>query len=99
MAKVDWKDAEGKVATVDRVPGDGYSTYTVVFTYKVDGHWCGGTFTSNQEYNVGDSVALRYDPNDPDRNDLGDKEDDRKQWKIWAALAVSFLLYLLIKFL
>jgi len=98
VAKIDWKDTDGTVATVDRVDGRGGPTYTVVFTYEVDGHWCGGTFTSGDEYKVGDSVAVRYDPKDPDRNDLSLKEE-RKQWWMWAVIGVLILLFLASKFL
>jgi hypothetical protein len=93
LAKIDWKDADGTVATVDRVDGRNGPSFTVVFTYKVDSHWCGGTFTTSDEYKVGDFVAVRYDPIDPDRNDLSMKEQ-RKQWLLWAFLGVIGLIIL-----
>ncbi len=98
MAKTDWKDADGTVATVERADGRGGPIYTVVFTYQVDGHWCGGTFTTGDEYKVGDSVAVRYDPKHPDRNDLSVQES-RKKWMVAAVVAVLFLIFALLRFL
>jgi hypothetical protein len=79
VAKIDWQAIDGTVATVERRDGRGGPTFTVVFTYVVNGHWCAGTFTSGQEYRVGDTLAVQYDPNNPDHNDLSDKEA-RKKW-------------------
>ena len=93
MAKIDWKDADGTAATVERVDGRYGPTYTVVFTYEVDGHWCGGTFTTSDEYRAGDSVAVRYDPKNPDYNDLAQGEG-RKRWVIAGAVAAFVLLLL-----
>ncbi len=45
-------------------------------------HWYGGIFSGSEEYKVGDTVYLRYDPNDPDTNDLVTKER-RKQLLVW----------------
>ncbi len=94
MAKTDWKDIDGTVASVEVQQGRYGISYTVVFTYEVDGHWCGGTFTSNDAYQVGDSVAVRYDPKDPDRNDL-DVKEQHKRWWIGIFIAVMVLLLLL----
>ena len=93
MAKIDWKDADGTAASVERVDGRSGPTYTVVFTYEVDGHWCGGTFTTSDEYRKGDSVAVRYDPKNPDYNDLT-QEETRKHWIIGGIVVVAVLLWL-----
>ena len=74
MAKIDWKDAEGTATGVERMETRGGPVYTVLFNYEVDGHWCSGSFTTNEEYRVGDSVAVRYDPKNPDSNDLDQQE-------------------------
>ena len=93
MARTDWKDIDGTVASVERVDGRGGPTFTVVFTYEVEGHWCGGTFTTSDEYRKGDSVSVRYDPRDPDRNDLSVKEG-RKKWILWGIAIIVALLFL-----
>ncbi|HEY5331014.1 MAG TPA: DUF3592 domain-containing protein [Acidobacteriaceae bacterium] len=93
MAKIDWKDADGKVASVTRGDGRDLPSYIVVFTYEVDGHWCGGTFTTFEEYRKGDSVAVRYDPKNPDYNDLT-QEESRTNWIVAAMVTAVALLSL-----
>jgi hypothetical protein len=90
MAKIDWKDADGTATSVEQVDGRGGPIYTVAFNYKVDGHWCGGTFTTRDEYRVGDSVAVRYDPKNPDYNDLEQKEN-RQRWIVGGVVVVVVL--------
>ena len=94
MAKIDWKDADGTAATVTRVDGRGGPIYTVVFTYEVDGHWCGGTFTTFEEYRKGDAVAVRYDPKNPDYNDLA-QEESRTNWIVAGMVTAVVLLSVL----
>ena len=84
MAKTDWKDIDGTVATVTEFQTRGGPSYEVVFTYEVDGHWCGGTITTSEAYRVGDSIAVRYDPADPDRNDLTVKATHAR----WIAIGI-----------
>ena len=81
MAKIDWKDADGTAASVERLDGRYGPTFVVVFTYKVDDEWYGGTFSGSEEYRVGDSLSVRYDPKNPEHNDLVDKEA-HKRWLI-----------------
>jgi hypothetical protein len=97
VAKTDWKDIDGTVASVERVDGRNGANYTVVFTYEVNGHWCGGTFHTTDEYRVGDSVPVRYDPLDPDRNDLSVKEA-RNKWILWSVLIAVGLILLCVSF-
>jgi Protein of unknown function (DUF3592) len=94
MAKIDWKDADGTATSVTRQESRGGPIYTVAFNYEVDGHWCGGTFTTRDEYREGDSVAVRYDPKNPDYNDLMQKES-RKRWIIGSVVVFVVLLWLL----
>jgi Protein of unknown function (DUF3592) len=69
-----WVETEGTVSSVQSYQARGVTFYTVVFTYKVDGHYCGGTYTTTEEYREGDSLPLSYDPKDPDRNNLVRRE-------------------------
>lgn len=89
-----WKDADGTVASVEEFQTRGGPQYRVVFTYEVDGHWCGGTFTTTDAYQKGDTLSVLYDPADPDRNNLAERETIR-HWIIGAALGLAalFLLY------
>jgi hypothetical protein len=86
VAKTDWKDIDGTVASVTEIPSRGGTIYEVIFTYEVDGHWCGGTYSSYEAYRKGDTIAVRYDPRDPDRNDLSEKQEHQR-W-IFIAIAV-----------
>ena len=93
MAKIDWKDADGTAVSVVRYEGRGGPIYTVSFNHEVDGHWCGGSFTTTDEYREGDSVAVRYDPKNPDYNDLMQKES-RQRWIIGGVVVVAVLVWL-----
>jgi len=97
VAKVDWKDADGTVTSVLAVDGNrGRTFYTVGFSYKVDEHFYGGTFTTDEEYHEGDSVGVRYDPRDPERNDLVEKETRSRLilWAVGVGLVVVWVLVL-----
>jgi len=74
VAKTDWRETDGEVASVERHRNRSSEWYTIVFTYKVDDHWYGGTYTSFDEYRKGDSLPLKYDPADPARNNLVERE-------------------------
>ena len=71
--------------------------YTVVFTYKVEGSWLGGTFTTATPYQEGDTLVVKCDPGAPERNNFTEREK-RLRWFYIAffvamgALAVYFLL-------
>ena len=88
---VKWKDADGTVATVSELQGKNRVRYSVVFTYKVNEGWYGGTFTSYDPLTVGDSLAVRYDPENPDHNDLVEKEKWRKIFGIGLAVIAGVL--------
>jgi hypothetical protein len=91
MAKIDWQDADGTVAGEPEYRGK--NTYSVVFTYKVDGHFYSGTFTTGDSYKDGDSLPVRYDPKNPDYSDLTQKES-RQRWLIVGIFVVVGLLVL-----
>ena len=69
-----WIDTDGTVSSVVPYEARGVTFYSVVFTYKVDGHYYGGTYTTPELYREGDSLPLSYDPRDPDRNNLVRRE-------------------------
>lgn len=73
----DWVDGEGTAASVNVTPTRGGNNYGVVFTYKVNDSYYGGTYNTSEETRVGDAVYFRYDPNDPERNTLLEQE----KWK------------------
>jgi Protein of unknown function (DUF3592) len=53
---------------------DSQFSYEVVFTFEVDGGYYGGSYTAWKEPYVGEKIPVWYDPADPDRNDLVQKE-------------------------
>lgn len=92
----DWKETDGTVAEVEEHQTRYGKEYSVVFTYKVDGEWYGGTFTTSDSYSEvrkGDTIPVRYDPNKPDRNDLVERETIRR-WVIGAVLASAAAVWL-----
>ena len=89
----DWKDADGTVASIEEQQTRGGTVYSIVFTYKVDGEWYGGTFTTRDSYSKGDAISVRYDPNKPDRNDLVERETIR-HWVIGAILVSGAAVWL-----
>jgi hypothetical protein len=90
----DWKDTEGTVASVDEFrTRSGTEYYSVVFTYKVDNEWYGGTFTTSEEYRKDDTLTVLYDPKQPDRNNLVEKETIRR-WVIGSLIGAGALLLL-----
>jgi hypothetical protein len=97
MSRKDWIKVDGKVGSIYR-ESSGRSSYdSVVFTYEVNGHICGGTFSSGcGAYKVGDSLAVKYDPADPDKNDLA-VNAARTKWMTWIVVAVVIAILVFLK--
>jgi hypothetical protein len=95
---ISWKETEGTVASVEQNSNGALrNALTVVFTYKVDGHWYGGTFVSNfDRYVEGQTLTVRYDTSDPATNDLT-KKDTRRLWLTCALFAGAGLVILLLR--
>jgi Protein of unknown function (DUF3592) len=88
VAKVDWVYTD---ATVQGAPEyDGRNTYSVVFMYKVDGHFYSGIFTTTDVYRDGDTLQVGYDSKDPEVNDLVQKER-RLHW-IYAGVGILIVI-------
>ncbi len=99
MRRRDWVATEGTVGGVERESGpDGHISYSVVFTYKVDGHFYGGTFTTFKERYVGETLPVKYDPSDPDRNSLVAAEM-RVRWTIRILIVAGILPILFVPWL
>ncbi len=69
-----WLMTEGTVASVAVHQNRNSEWFTVVFTYKVDGGWYGGTFTSFTSYDVGEILDVEYDPQRPEINNFTRRE-------------------------
>jgi hypothetical protein len=97
MAHIDWVETQGNVSSVEPSPNGAIrKAVRVVFTYKVDGNWYGGTFVSNFDpYIEGQPLTVRYDPLNPSINDLV-KKDSRRRWFTYAAFVVAGLVLLLL---
>jgi hypothetical protein len=86
-----WKDADGTVASVyEKFQTRNGPYYSVVFTYKVDGGYYSGTFSTFEEYHENDAIYLRFDPANPERNDLVERERI-KHWILFAVILVAAL--------
>lgn len=86
MAKTDWKQAEGKVVKVDSMSTRGRLQLTVAFTYRVGDELHEGEFYTFDTIHEGGSLAVRYDPSNPKRNDLNTRQ--RRINRIAFAVAV-----------
>jgi len=89
----DWKDTDGTVADVQLISYKDGTTYSVVFTYKVDGEYYSGTFTTYEAYRKDDTISVLYDPANPERNNLVEQENIR-HWVIGAAICIVALIIL-----
>jgi len=74
LRKTDWVETEGRVWSTVAFQTKGLQGHTVTFSYEVDGHYCSGTFTTFTPYREGDTIKVKYDPANPDRNNLTDRE-------------------------
>jgi Protein of unknown function (DUF3592) len=93
--KTDWKATDGTVAEVEERRNRSAVWYSVVFTYKVEGSWYGGTFSTDEAYRKGDLIAVQYDPANPEHNDLVDREK-RRNWTIALVLTAVGIIALLV---
>lgn len=98
MSTKDWIETDGVVASVDSQSTRGGELYTVVFTYKVNDHFYGGTFHTYDAYRVDDSIAVKYNPADPDQNDLVEREK-LHHWIIFGVIAAVVLVGIYVIFL
>ena len=84
-----WKQTEATIASIVRHTGvDSQFSYEVVFSFEIGGSYYGGTFTAWKEPYVGDKIPVCYDPADPDRNDLIQR-DKLMKW-VYAILFLAF---------
>jgi hypothetical protein len=91
MKRRDWVETD---ATVDEVYVDGGGrdkSVSAVFTYTVDGHYYGGTYFPLLDVPVkGQTITVRYDPDDPNKNDLVARSL-RNHWIIGIVTALFFI--------
>jgi hypothetical protein len=90
----DWKDTDDTIASAEPYQTRYGTEYSVAFTYKVDGEWYGGTFTTSESYRKDDVITVLYDPANPERNNLVQREKARR-WIIGSLIAAValFILY------
>lgn len=68
--QVDWPVADATVMHVDEESRTThnharYTVYTIHYQYSVDGQVYGGNFEQNRGMQVGETMQVKYDPNDP----------------------------------
>jgi len=72
--KKGWQETKGTVSSVQEFSTRVGRGYSVVFTYKADGSWYGGTFSTMSFYQQGESLPVFYDPTDPENNNFQRRE-------------------------
>ena len=77
--KKGWLETEGTVSSVVEFHTQAGRGYSVVFTYKVDGSWYGGTFSTMAYHREGEALPVSYDPLHPERNNFLRREG-MMQW-------------------
>jgi len=91
MKRRDWVETDGTISEVYVDGGGRDKSVSVVFTYMVDGHYYGGTYSPFADYPAkGDTITVRYDPDDPNKNDLVAR-DLLKHWIVGILIALFFI--------
>ena len=97
--RTDWQQTDGTVASVEPYSTRTGTWYKLVFTYKVNDEWYGGSYNTDEAYERGDSFPVDYDPANPERNKQA-LEMRTKAWVVGivlAGVALAILLNLLAK--
>jgi Protein of unknown function (DUF3592) len=103
MRPSEWKEVEATVFTCGWQNKSGIGAaglkvdghYLITFSYEVDGHWYSGEFLNASPLVEGSKFPLRYDPENPNRNEKS-LEVQRSRWfsvAILALLAIGWLIY------
>jgi Protein of unknown function (DUF3592) len=84
-----WKETTATVWSVmPRVAGVAGSTGTVVISYEVSGEQHSSELCTNRAFVKGEKFQLRYDPKNPDRNELSVRS---RRWKLVCIALLSLL--------
>lgn len=72
LKQVDWPITEATVLNVEEkneryhTPGGGtHTSYNIYYQYVVDGKMYDGNFEQAAEAEIGETIKIKYDPNDP----------------------------------
>ena len=72
LNRVDWPITEATVLNVEEkneryhTPGGGtHTSYNIYYQYVVDGQMYDGNFEQAAEAEIGETIKIKYDPNDP----------------------------------
>jgi hypothetical protein len=91
MKRRDWVETDGTVSEVYVDGGGRDRSVSVVFTYMVDGHYYSGTYSPFADFPTkGETIPVRYDPDDPNKNDLVARSL-RNHWIVGIAVALFFI--------
>jgi hypothetical protein len=98
MAKTEWKQTDGKVVSVESIYPRGRLQLIVAFTYEVDGELYHGKFGTFDPINQGNSLIVRYDVSNPQRNDLEARQKRINRIAVAVAVPVVIAALLLLWF-
>jgi hypothetical protein len=76
--RADWTETEATVASVVKLQNSRTITYEAVITYTVDGSYFATTVCGWKFYAQGQKLKIFYDPGNPDRNNLSQRERLKK---------------------
>jgi hypothetical protein len=95
MSPKEWIQAEATVESAAHehcrlAAGGGYAggEYMILFRYEVAGRRYTGEFESPDPWEVGQTFCIQYDPDEPERNTMCDRKQDRWVYYILAVVAV-----------
>ena len=100
VTKTGWIETRGTIASVEQqfLLNYGGPSWIVVFTYKADSNYYSGTLTNYSYYppQVGETLLVRYDPTNPEHNDLVEK-NSRAKWIGAGIFLLGVFLWLLFR--
>jgi hypothetical protein len=96
MARTDWKQAEGRVTSIDTIYPRGRKQLIVKFDYVVAGQSFEGKFGTFDSVHEGDPIIVNYNASNPKQNqfETRDKRKNRIAFGIATLWLVAFLLLL-----
>jgi hypothetical protein len=87
----DWRETEATVSSVVKQQNSRTITYEAVITYKVDGGYFATTVCGWKYYAEGQKLKIFYDPANPDRNNLSQRDRLKKLGYLLSFAALGVL--------
>lgn len=98
MAKKGWKQADGRVTSVDSIATRGRRQLTVGFTYEVAGHAYEGKFYTFDSIHQGAPLIVEYEISNPKHNNFENRQSRINRIAFVGALLVVAVALILLSF-